>query len=479
MQRSYGTTSDRALSLLAAAAALAALLLVLSRDLKSPGRLLAATAARERKLAGDLDKLFAEVADDVKRCVVFIGSTKVARGVAFPAQPFGFPKGKEGESMGSGFLIDPRGYILTNSHLVADSAEISVKLHDNREFEARLVQVDAASDIALIKVDGAEDLAALPMGDSDGMRVGEWVLAVGSPFGLTQSVSAGIISALRRTDLHVLPFESFIQTDASINPGNSGGPLVNLRGEAIGINTAIYSSPSGGNQGIGFAIPISLAKALVERWIEGKSTSYMGLVAGRVDNDMARYFGFETPRGAFVTSVEPGGPAAEVGLKATDLILRFGGGEVKDENDLRLRIAQAPPGEKVEVVVLRQRREEKIEVTPVEREWPRGKEQAAGMGSEGAARTRLLGLTVTPLTRQFAEELDLPLGTCGMLVMEVQPGSPAVHKGLRPGDVILEVNEQPVPASEDLKRALLLTSDVVMLHVYRHGVELGYLFLPR
>jgi serine protease Do len=407
--------------------------------------------------------------------VVSIGSTREARDPS--GEEEGDPMDWGEESIGSGFIIDPRGYILTNYHLVGSAKHIQVRLHDDREVRARVVQVDPQSDIALIKIE-EEGLAALPMGESETARVGQWVLAVGSPFGLTQTVSAGIVSALHRSDLKILPFESFIQTDASINPGNSGGPLVNLRGEAIGISTAMYSNPGGGNQGIGFAVPIDLAKALVRRWIEGKSASFIGLVPARVDPDMARYFGLEEPRGAFVARIDAGSPAEKGGLRAKDLILSFGFKPVRDEGHLRVLVAGSPPNEPIDVEVLRGSSRETVRLVPAER--AEGEPSpAAPAGVPDEPKTRLLGITVTPVTPELAERLDLPPARDGMAVLDVQQGSAAAKKGLRRGDLILEINERPVAGLEDVRLALEAARGAVMLGVFRGPSEVEYIFVPR
>ncbi|HVR73155.1 MAG TPA: trypsin-like peptidase domain-containing protein [Planctomycetota bacterium] len=451
---------------------------LLLREWAQPSRDLGAEPAREWQLARDLEDLFARVAEDVKLSVVAIDASPPP-GHADSSAEGGPDHGVETESIGSGFIVDPRGYILTNHHLVGGGGALTVRLADERELPGRVVQTDYASDTALIKVE-AEGLHALPMGDSEEARVGQWVLAIGNPFGLTRTVSAGIISALERSDLRILPFEEFIQTDASINPGNSGGPLVNLRGEALGINTAIYTGPGGGSQGIGFAVPIRLAKALVKRWIEGKNTSYAGVEPARVDADMAAYYKLPEARGAFLRRVDPDGPAARGGLAAMDLIVSFAGSPVRDENHLRLLIASAAPNEPVEVEVLRRGRNETFRIVPHEK-GPPGPQPPPPPASppETRERTRLLGLTVTPLGPEIAAQLGLDPGTDGMAVIDVQAGSSASKKGLRRSDVIVEVNERPVASLESLKSALDASGPVVMLRVERGNAELGCVFLPR
>jgi serine protease Do len=447
------------------------------RELFSPRRHLEAEPTKEAELAVSLESLFSSVAESVRLSVVSIGTTSRPKETSFKIDD---PAAEDSdqESIGSGFIVDSRGYILTNQHLVGDANVITVRLHDGRETQARVIQADPSSDIGLIKLD-LEGLRPLPMGESEQVRVGQWVLAFGNPFGLTETVSAGIVSALKRSDLRILPFENFIQTDASINPGNSGGPLVNLRGEAIGINTAMYSNPGGGNQGIGFAVPIDMAKALAKRWIEGKSPSFLGVLPAHVDQDMARYYGLKEPRGAFVAHVDSGGPAERAGMKEKDLILTFGPREVRDENHLRVLIASTPPNDPVEVEVIRGSLHEKLKVVLLEKESPRSTLGPGPIAQEDVPKTRLLGITVTPISPQICRELSLSADLTGIVVMDVQAGSPAAKKGLQRGDVIVEVNESRFSGLEDLKKVLESPKDVILFTVIRGGGEMTYLFLPR
>jgi serine protease Do len=443
----------------------------------SPQRELHADLSKEVQLERDLEDLFASVAEKVKLSVVAIG-TKDSPDPSSEGESGEPGRSSGAESIGSGFIIDPRGYLLTNHHLVGESTDITVRLHDNREVRARVVQADASSDLALLKVE-SEGLRALTMGDSKEARVGQWVLAIGNPFGLSQTVSAGIISALGRSDLRILPFENFIQTDASINPGNSGGPLVNLRGEAIGINTAMYSSTGGGNQGIGFAIPIDLARVLARRWIEGKSECYLGVNPARVDLEMARYFGLERPRGAFLAQVYPGSPAARGGLQSKDLILTFGEQEVRDESHLRVLIASAPPGQPVSIEVLRRQHRESVQVLLAEKERPGLADSSRPQDEQASPRARILGLTVAPVDPDLARQFGLITELRGLVVLDVQPGTPAGKKGLRQGDLVVEVNESPVKSLAELQGLLEASRDVVMLGLRREHGELEYVFLSR
>jgi serine protease Do len=455
----------------AAAGAATFFVLVGLRDIPEP---IQAEPAREARLADDMERLFSDVAESARAAVVSIGTYQDGKGAANLDEAAA--SSPNGQTIGSGFIIDPRGYILTNHHLVEEATRVSVRLHDGREREARVVKTDSASDTALLKIEG-EGLRSLPMGDCRTLRVGQWVLAVGNPFGLTETVSAGIVSALKRSDLRILPFESFIQTDAAINPGNSGGPLLNLRGEAVGICTAMYSNSSGSYQGIGFAVPIDLANALATRWIEGRNECFLGVEPSRVDEDMARYFGLEKPRGAFLATVNPGGPGAMAGLRAKDLLVSFGDTDILDENHLRVLVARARAGEPIEIGVLRPEGRQIVKVTLEEKEgW---KTTADSALSPEAPRTRLLGITVTPLNARIADRLNLQADLHGMVIMEVQPGSPAAHKGLDLGDVIAEANGLPVRGLDDLKKAVEGPGEVVLLGVARGTHELRYFFLAR
>ena len=430
-----------------------------------------ATISREAQLAVDFGSLFSGVAESVKRSVVSVSvESKVEQEVLEPAAE----RAPLSPSVGSGFVIDPRGYVLTNYHLIAPGGKIVIKTHEHTEHTATLVQADSASDIALVKLTKPGNLPSLRLGDSEGVRVGHWVLAIGSPFGLTQTVSAGIVSAVRRSDLNILPFENFIQTDASINPGNSGGPLVNLRGEAIGINTAIFSSPGGGNQGIGFAVPISLAKALVERWIRGESISYLGVATRRVNADAARYFGLKEARGVFVAAVAPLSPSSAAGLRERDVLLEFNGEPIRDENHLRLLLAQTNPGSQVELGILRSGQRKNVTVALTARNW----KEAPPIAEKKRSRAGVLGLSVIPVTPDSAKATGLPANSRGVLVLHVQPGSPASHRGVREGDVILQINEKPVHTMGEIRSALKLSPDIVLLYLARKGQQNLYLFLP-
>ena len=435
-----------------------------------PGsRSLAVPRQAQLQLAEQLEDLFASVADDVRPSVVEIDTTDDSPGGATGAGA------SLHTSFGSGFVVDDRGFILTNHHLVAHARTIRVRLDVGRVFPGVLQRSDAASDIAFVRIE-AEGLQAARLGDSDELRVGQWALAVGHPFGLMQTVSAGIVSALKRSDLRLLPFEDFIQTDASINPGNSGGPLVNLRGEVIGINTAIYSSSGSVSHGISFAVPINLAKALTSRWVEGKSVAFLGLSLGTVDADMSRYFGLEKRRGAFVKAVDRDGPGEAAGFEPMDLVVRFDHEVIRDENHLRVLVAQRAPGDEIEVEVLRGREMRQLVIVPGAREdrTPSATDRAVS----DAAGKRWLGITVTTLTKRLVDEIGAGLVTRGVAVVQVARDTPSWSKGIRPGDILTAVNGTAVSDLVELERKLMSSGEVVVLRVSRRGRDIGFFFVP-
>ena len=420
------------------------------------------------ELAEQLEDLFASVAEDVRPAVVAINSKEAGSSVDDAAASLQ-------TAFGSGFIVDSRGYILTNHHLVEHARTIRVRIHDGREFDGVLLRSDATSDIALIKVE-ATDLPVARLGDSDELRVGQWALAIGHPFGLMQTVSAGIVSALKRADLRILPFEDFIQTDASINPGNSGGPLDNLRGEVIGINTAIYSTSGSMNHGISFAVPINLAKVLTRRWIDGESVAFIGLSPGRVDADMAVYYGLESREGAFVIDVDEGGPAQAVGIQAMDVIVEFDGKTVIDENHLRVLIARQIPGEKTAVKVVRVSGETSFEIVPAARADrplpPRPTPKPTNS-------QQWMGIIATSLTQDLRTELGANSDLRGVAVVQVRHDSAPWRKGMRPGDIITSVDGKDVPDLLELERRVMAAGKIVAFRVHRQGRDVGFFFVSR
>ncbi|HEY7558808.1 MAG TPA: DegQ family serine endoprotease [Candidatus Binatia bacterium] len=434
-----------------------------SLDWLSPSRALVGESAPEGRALNTLPD-FVALAKKMKPVVVNISSTQVSesRGQQEFGSPFGdddpfndfwrrffggpIPRGPQRQrSLGSGFIIDADGSILTNNHVVENAQKIVVKLSDDQEFEAKVVGRDAKTDIAIIKINAKTALTAASLGDSDHLDVGEWVVAIGNPFGLDSTVTSGIVSAKGR-HIGQGPYDNFIQTDASINPGNSGGPLINLRGEVIGINTAIFSR-TGGNMGIGFAIPINLAKELLPQ-LRGKgkvTRGYLGVLIQKVTPEIAESLGMERGYGALVANVSKDGPADKAGVKVGDVIVEFDGKEVKDSAELPIIVARTTVDKKVSMKVLRDKKEVTLNVAVGEL---KDEEVVASVPEKGE-----LGLTVQKLTPQLAENLGLDKAD-GVVVTAVEPGSAGDEAGVRRGDVIVEVDRKPVRGVEDYRKAI-------------------------
>ena len=348
------------------------------------------------------------------------------------------PQGRqEMRSLGSGFIIDKEGYIITNNHVIEGADEITVKLSDKEEFDAKIIGRDPKTDIALIKIDPDKELPVAKLGDSDSLKVGEWVMAIGNPFGLDQTVTAGIVSAKWRK-IGMGPYEDFIQTDAAINQGNSGGPLFNTRGEVVGVNSAIFS-PSGGNIGIGFAVPINLAKNVVGQLKEkGKVVrGWLGVSIQTVTPELAESFKLEENKGALIASVEKNSPAEKAGIENGDVIIAFDGKEIDEMNELPLIVAQTPVGKKVKVTIFRDGKTITKKVLVGEL-----KEEKTYAAAEGTS-TEDLGMEVSNITQQLARKYGISEQK-GVIVTYVEGGSPADEAGLKEGDVIVEVNRTPV-----------------------------------
>jgi len=382
-----------------------------------------------------------------------------------PRRPF------KQRSLGSGFIINNDGLILTNNHVVENADEILVKLANEKEYKAKVIGRDPKTDIAVIKIDDAPDLATVTMGNSDDLRVGEWVMAIGNPFGLEHTVTAGIVSAKARF-IGQGSYDNFIQTDAAINPGNSGGPLINLKGDVVGINTAIFSR-SGGNIGIGFAIPINTAKDMLpELEAKGKVTrGWLGVLIQKVTPDIAESLGLKEARGALVADVMKDGPAVEAGVKVGDVIVEFDGHTVKESTELPMLVARTPVGKTVKLKIIRDKETQTLSVKVGELK-EEGKVAAAGKQED-------FGLTVQPLTPEIADSLGIGSDVKGVVVSGVEPGSSAEDAGLRRGDVILEVNREPVKDLSSYRKALKERKGKSVLLLVRRGDNTIFLALKR
>jgi len=346
-------------------------------------------------------------------------------------------------SLGSGFIISGDGYILTNNHVVAGADEIKVKLANGQEFKGEIKGLDEKLDLALIKIEAKNQLAVSKLGDSDAIEIGEWVMAIGNPFGLEQTVTAGIISAKGRV-IGSGPYDDFIQTDASINPGNSGGPLFNASGEVIGINTAIVA----GGQGIGFAIPVNMAKAIIPQLREkGKVTrGWLGISVQPITPELAQSFGLADEKGALVTDVSKDSPAEKAGLKSGDIVLEFEGKSINEMNELPRLVAVTEVGKQVTIKLLRNGKIDMIPVT-VSRMPDSASEETALHGNDK------LGMTVRELTKELAAQLGLKEGK-GVVVTNVQPDSIAAGTGIRPGDIVREINGVKIESLTSYEKAV-------------------------
>jgi len=436
--------------------------------------------------AESLGKAYAMVAAHVRPAVVSVYSEKVVkfREMPFPfgddffRQFFGDQMPQQQmkphmhkqfqHGMGSGMILDRAGHILTNLHVVKDVDQISVQLADKQKFEAEIVGTDPRTDIAVIKLKGnfPDDLPVITLGDSDAVEVGNLVLAIGAPFGLTQTVTAGMISAKGRADVGITDFEDFLQTDAPINPGNSGGPLVNMRGEVVGMNSAIASS-IGQFAGVGFAIPSTLIKTLLPRLIKGEKITrgQLGVMIQPVTKELAQQFGLTEATGALVANVTKDSPADKAGIKVGDVILRYDGHAVTDSRELRNAVAATAPGTKVPIELQRSGSTKTVTATigKLEGETAEATESAAD-GSQLAK----LGLTVQTLTPELAKQFNAETQK-GVVITEVEEGSLAALANLQRGDVIEEADHHPVATVAELEQTLAKTKGNVLLLVNHQG----------
>ncbi|WP_027966583.1 DegQ family serine endoprotease [Halomonas halocynthiae] len=451
--------------------------------------LLIAALASQPALARDLPD-FTGLVKEAAPGVVNISTSQTVerRGSSFPGRNFGgpempdifreffgdrfpFPEGggrgysEERESLGSGFIIDEAGYIMTNAHVVNDADEILVRFSDRRELEAEVVGVDIKTDIAVLKVD-ANDLPALTLGNSDDLEVGEWVAAIGSPFGFDHSVTAGIVSAMNRT-LPQDAYVPFIQTDVAINPGNSGGPLFNLDGEVVGINSQIFTR-SGGFMGLSFSIPINVAMDVADQLRDDGSVSrgWLGVMIQPVSRDLAESFGMEEPEGALVSDMDPEGPAARDGLKAGDIILEANGKRIDSSETLPRLIGAIDPDEDVELLVLRDGENEHLTITLGN--WPGIDASAGNHGSADDSTPARLGIQVQALDERVLKQLKID---SGVRVTDVARDGAAARAGIRRGDVLVNIAMQPIEDPEQLVELIneLPEGQSVPVRLYREG----------
>ena len=424
---------------------------------------------------------FGDLVERVSPAVVNISSTREVNGVQAPEFPLPeFPPGspfeeffrdffdreqrqnqlpqRESFSLGSGFVIDPEGYVVTNNHVIAEADEITVIFANDREYPAEVIGRDPKTDLALLKIEGDEPFPHVEWADSDAVRVGDWVIAIGNPFGLGSTVTAGIVSA-RGRDIRAGPYDDFIQVDAAINRGNSGGPSFDLEGRVLGVNTAIFS-PSGGNVGIGFAIPANLAKPVIDSLKEtGRvARGWLGVRIQSVTPDIAESLGLPDDEGALVASVTPGGPADEADIQPGDVIVAFDGQKIERMRGLPRIVAETEIGKEVTVDVWR--RGEQIEVPVTLGELPSDRELAqmtrgdTEAGPTDRAEFPALGLTVATITAELRERFDLAAEAAGVVVLEVAPDGPAAGEEIRAGDVIVDVDQDPVNSPPEMAAAV-------------------------
>ncbi len=449
----------------------------LSFDLSSPE----AVAASTTEVIGVAPASFADLAEHLRPAVVNISTTKTIAAGGYRS-PFNDPRferffgGDEffkrffgdmpereykQRSLGSGFIISEDGYIFTNNHVVEKADEIVVKLSSGKEYKATIKGKDQNTDIALLKIEPDNGLPVAKLGDSSKLRVGDWVIAIGNPFGLSETVTAGIVSAKGRV-IGAGPYDDFIQTDASINPGNSGGPLFNLQGEVVGINTAIVAQ----GQGIGFAIPVDMAKDILPNLkAKGKVTrGWLGVSVQGITEDIAQNLKLETEKGALVSDVFAGDPADKAGIKTGDVIIKIDGNDIQDTHELIKIVAGIAVGEKVKIMVIRDGKRKIFTVTVTER--PESGDIARETSDEKSEEH--LGMTVQAITPEIAEHLGLT-DPSGVVIAQVESGSPADEAGLQGGDIVIQINRSRISSLEDYRDVMsrVVSSDSVLLLIQR------------
>jgi len=412
------------------------------------------------RLLEEIQTVITDLAESAKPSVVnLIPLSGPGRGRELPQE-----RAPNASGSGSGVIIDPDGHIITNNHVIGDATEIEVRFSDKSKLIAQVVGKDLDTDLAVLKVTADHPLPSAKFGDSSAVRVGQWVLAVGNPFGLDRTVTLGVVSGVGRENINLSRYENFIQTDASINPGNSGGPLFNLRGEIIGINTAIINFA----QGIGFAIPSNMAKQVIQQLLsQGRVTrGWLGVGIQDVNSSLAQSFGLERPTGALVSTVESGGPAEKAGIKPGDVILSFNGKPIDSSSQLPPLVAQAKPGSKATVEVWRDGKKQTLNVVVTELK----EESVARATPRGGDRGGKLGLAVRPLSPDEKKELGAAQG-----VMVEEVGGAAARAGIRPGDVITAVNGTPVKSPDELRRQVEKAKGSIALLVRRGDASI---FVP-
>ncbi len=429
-------------------------------------------------------RAFSGIAESVSPTVVNISTVRVRqpessysddpffdffRDFPIPGDGPGLRKRWSEQSFGSGVIVSPDGYIITNNHVVGGADKIKVTLYDRRVMAGKVIGADPKTDIAVVKI-SADDLPTIPWGDSDNLQVGEFVLAVGDPFGLSHTVTMGIISAVGRANVGIADYEDFIQTDAAINPGNSGGPLVDARGSLIGINTAIFSR-SGGYQGIGFAVPSNMARLIMEQLMrEGRVVrGWLGVTVQELTPELAGKFRHGSSRGALVGEALKGSPAAEAEIMSGDIILEYGGKEVEGASELKNMVSRSSPGTRMPVKFLRGGAVLRLMVTVGE--LPREREKPASGQPRQYGRGALYGLSVIALSEDIARQLDLESGSRGVVVVGVQEGSPADGSGLKRGDLIQEIERKRITGLDDYRAvsSSVRDRDSVLMFINRGG----------
>jgi serine protease Do len=445
--------------------------------------------APQMPMSGANAKNFVEIAKTVKPAVVNIAASRSGKSGDGPqSSPFDDPffrrffgdeffkrdqphRERKERGQGSGVIVDSNGLILTNNHVVNKADEIRVILSDKREFKGKLIGTDTKTDIAVVKIE-ATGLSTVPLADSDQLEVGEFVLAVGSPFGLTQSVTMGIVSAVGRASMGIAEYEDFIQTDAAINPGNSGGALVNIRGELVGINTAIFSQ-SGGNMGIGFAVPSNLARSIMDQLVKGGKVvrGWLGVAIQELTPELAAQFGLADTKGVLVSDVMDDSPAKKAGFERADVITDYDGKAMDSPTHLRNAVAQTPIGRKVPVKLIRDKKHKTIDVTIVEQPKSLSQSGLEENGESTAPTGVLSDIDVRELNEELAARYGIKTTERAVVVVRVRAGSTAEDMGVKEGDLVLEVNRKPVNSLKSYERAVsgLAKDQAVLLLLKRKG----------